>query len=192
MRTIEDLTTYKLIKKENIPDLNSVGYLLEHIKTGAKVMLLENDDNNKGFTVGFRTPPFDSTGTPHILEITRRCSGDWYSEPVEHATGIKWAEWIVRTECGMPCDDFPKNAKQKGFCGRHCIMGDRNGTVKGLYIADEAKPHIYDSIEWWEPGYKIDNYMADKIGILFMEYDSEEQMLDITSRITELVRIIYE
>ncbi|MBP3272381.1 MAG: ATP-grasp domain-containing protein [Ruminococcus sp.] len=131
-------------------------------------------------------------GTPHILEITRRCSGDWYSEPVEHATGIPWAEWIVRSECGLPCDDFPKNAVQKGFCGRHCIMGDRNGTVKGLYISDEIRPYIYDSIQWWKPGYRIDNYMSDKIGILFLEYENEEQMLDIVSRITDLVQIEYE
>ncbi len=131
------------------------------------------------------------TGEPYILEITRRCSGDWYSEPVKHATGIEWAEWIVRTECGLPCDDFPRGAKQQGFCGRHCIMGDRNGTVKDLYIADEIRPHIYDSIQWWKPGYRIDNYLADKIGILFLQYDSEAQMLDLLSRINDLVKIIY-
>ena len=130
-------------------------------------------------------------GTPYILEITRRCSGDWYSEPVHHATGIEWAEWIVRSECGESCDAFPHRPEQKGFCGRHCIMGDRNGIVKDLYIADEIKPHIYDSIQWWKPGYRIDNYMADKIGILFLEYDNEAQMLDLISRITDLVKIIY-
>ena len=73
MGKVEELKTYRLIKKEDIPDLNSVGYLLEHVKTGAKVMLLENDDKNKVFTIGFRTPPFDSTGTPHILEHSVLC-----------------------------------------------------------------------------------------------------------------------
>ena len=133
-----------------------------------------------------------SDGKPHILEITRRCSGDWYSEPVEHATGIPWAEWIVRTECGMSCADFPHGTKQSKFCGRHCIMGNHNGIVKDLYIADELKPHIYDSIQWWKAGYQIDNYMTDKIGILFLEYDSEAQMNEIVSRINSLVRIMYE
>ena len=71
-------------------------------------------------------------------------------------------------------------------------MGDRNGTVKGLYISDEIRPYIYDSIQWWKPGYRIDNYMSDKIGILFLEYENEEQMLDIVSRITDLVQIEYE
>ena len=70
---IEDVKAYELIKKEDIPDLNSVGYLLKHKKTGARVLILENDDNNKVFTIGFRTPPFDSTGTPHILEHSVLC-----------------------------------------------------------------------------------------------------------------------
>lgn len=70
---LDAVKAYKLIKKENIEDLNSVGYLLEHVKTGAKVMVLENDDNNKVFNIGFRTPPVDSTGTPHILEHTVLC-----------------------------------------------------------------------------------------------------------------------
>ncbi len=70
---LDAVKAYKLIKKEDIRDLNSTGYLLEHIKTGAKVMVLENDDNNKVFNIGFRTPPVDSTGTPHILEHTVLC-----------------------------------------------------------------------------------------------------------------------
>ena len=70
---IEDVKAYELIKKEDIKDLNSVGYLLKHKKTGARVLILENDDNNKVFTIGFRTPPFDSTGTPHILEHSVLC-----------------------------------------------------------------------------------------------------------------------
>lgn len=131
-------------------------------------------------------------GMPHILEITRRCSGDWYSEPVEHATGIPWAEWIVRTECGMSCEDFPKNAVQTKFCGRHCIMGDRNGTVKEVRISEEIRGNIYKSFMWLTDGYKIENYMSDKVGILFLEYSSQEEMLTKTENIQKLVQIIYE
>ena len=64
--TIEQLTAYELIQKEQIPELNSVGYLLKHKKTGAKVALLANDDENKVFSIGFRTPPSDSTGAPNV------------------------------------------------------------------------------------------------------------------------------
>lgn len=67
------LKTYELIEEKQVDDLNSKGYLLRHIKSGARVLLLENDDNNKVFYIGFRTPPSDSTGLPHILEHSVLC-----------------------------------------------------------------------------------------------------------------------
>lgn len=75
---IEQLTAYELIQKEQIPELNSTGYLLKHRKTGARVALLENDDENKVFTIGFRTPPSDSTGVPHIMEHSVLCGSEEY------------------------------------------------------------------------------------------------------------------
>lgn len=65
---IEDLSAYEIIKKDNIKDLGSEGYLLRHKKSGARVALLANDDENKVFYIGFKTPPADSTGVAHILE----------------------------------------------------------------------------------------------------------------------------
>lgn len=65
---VEDLSAYEIIEKRQIADINSVSYLCRHKKTGAHVALLSNDDENKVFYVGFRTPPEDSTGVAHILE----------------------------------------------------------------------------------------------------------------------------
>ena len=70
---LQDLKTYKIIEERDIPDLNSRGYILKHIKSGAKLMLLSNDDSNKVFSIGFRTPPNDSTGVPHIIEHSVLC-----------------------------------------------------------------------------------------------------------------------
>ena len=70
---VEKLTAYELIKKEELPDINSTGYLLRHNKTKARVVVIENDDDNKVFNIGFRTPPTDSTGIPHIVEHTVLC-----------------------------------------------------------------------------------------------------------------------
>ena len=71
--TVEQLAAYELIEKQQIPEMNSVGYLLRHKKTGARVALLSNDDENKVFNIGFRTPPADSTGVPHIMEHSVLC-----------------------------------------------------------------------------------------------------------------------
>ena len=80
MREIDltKITAYEFIKKEEIHELNSTGYLLRHRKTGARVALLANDDNNKVFNIGFRTPPADDTGVPHIIEHTVLCGSRKY------------------------------------------------------------------------------------------------------------------
>lgn len=64
---------YELIRTEQLEGLRSVGYLLRHKKSGARIVLLENDDENKVFSIGFRTPPSDSTGVPHIMEHSVLC-----------------------------------------------------------------------------------------------------------------------
>lgn len=74
--TVKDLKTYRIIKEEEIAELKSKGTILEHIKSGARVFLLSNDDDNKVFSIGFRTPPSDSTGVPHILEHSVLCGSD--------------------------------------------------------------------------------------------------------------------
>lgn len=70
---IKDLKNYKIIQEKMLDDINSKGFLLKHIKTGAKVVLISNDDNNKTFLVGFRTPVENSTGVPHIMEHSVLC-----------------------------------------------------------------------------------------------------------------------
>lgn len=71
--TIEQLQAYELIEKREIGELKSTGYYLKHRKTGAKVCLLSNEDDNKVFYIGFRTPAPDDTGVPHILEHSVLC-----------------------------------------------------------------------------------------------------------------------
>ena len=61
---------YDIIKEENLKDIRSTGYLLRHKKTGARVMLIENDDENKVFNIAFRTPPKNSTNDNNIYLIT--------------------------------------------------------------------------------------------------------------------------
>lgn len=70
---LQELTAYELLQKHHLKDLQSDGYILRHKKSGAKIVLLSNNDENKVFSIGFRTPPKDSTGLPHILEHSVLC-----------------------------------------------------------------------------------------------------------------------
>ena len=71
--SIKDLYAYELQKDEDLKGIKAKGYLLRHRKSGARVVYIENDDNNKVFSIGFRTPPSDSTGVPHIMEHSVLC-----------------------------------------------------------------------------------------------------------------------
>lgn len=72
------MKAYKLIMQSDLADINSIGYLYKHIKSGAKIAVIKNDDENKVFSVNFRTPPCDSTGTPHIIEHSVLCGSKKY------------------------------------------------------------------------------------------------------------------
>ncbi|MCR5733210.1 MAG: insulinase family protein [Lachnospiraceae bacterium] len=75
---VKELKAYEVINEKDVKDLNSKGMLLKHKKTGARVFLLSNDDDNKVFYIGFRTPPIDSTGLTHILEHSVLCGSKKY------------------------------------------------------------------------------------------------------------------
>ena len=71
--SIYDLEAYKILHEEDLSGLHSKGTLLRHKKSGARILLMENQDENKVFAIGFRTPPSDSTGVPHIMEHSVLC-----------------------------------------------------------------------------------------------------------------------
>ena len=66
-------SSYEFLFEEKLDDLNGVGKVLVHKKTGAKIALIANEDNNKVFSIGFRTPPVNSTGVAHIIEHSVLC-----------------------------------------------------------------------------------------------------------------------
>lgn len=69
---------YETIEEREIEELNSRGTLLRHEKTGARVILMENEEENKVFYIGFRTPSVDSTGSAHIVEHTVLCGSEYF------------------------------------------------------------------------------------------------------------------
>ena len=71
--SMKDLQAYEVQKEEDLKGIKAKSYLLRHRKSGARVVYIENDDNNKVFSIGFRTPPSDSTGVPHIMEHSVLC-----------------------------------------------------------------------------------------------------------------------
>jgi len=64
---------FRLLEDRKIDEINSQGKVFLHEKSGAKLLYLGNKDDNKVFSISFRTPPADSTGVPHIIEHSVLC-----------------------------------------------------------------------------------------------------------------------
>lgn len=73
LSNLESLKAYSIVEKKELPEVKGIGYVLTHNKTKARVLVIENEDNNKVFNIGFRTPPSDDTGVPHIMEHSVLC-----------------------------------------------------------------------------------------------------------------------
>ena len=71
--TIHDLAEYEILDEHRVEDVQSDGFILRHKKSGARIAILSNNDDNKVFYIGFRIPPEDETGVPHIIEHTTLC-----------------------------------------------------------------------------------------------------------------------
>ncbi|MCR5279051.1 MAG: insulinase family protein [Lachnospiraceae bacterium] len=83
MKEFKGCKNYTLINTEELKDIGATAYTLRHDKTGARVACIACDDDNKAFMIGFKTPQYESTGVPHILEHSVLCGSDKF--PVKDA-----------------------------------------------------------------------------------------------------------
>lgn len=70
---------FLLKEKETIADIHGEAYLFEHLKSGARLFYVKTTDDNKVFSISFKTPPEDDCGTPHILEHSVLCGSKKYA-----------------------------------------------------------------------------------------------------------------
>ncbi|MDO4921488.1 MAG: insulinase family protein [Phascolarctobacterium sp.] len=69
---------FKALQEGFVSEVHSRAYLMEHVQSGARLLYLANDDDNKVFSIAFRTPPADDTGVAHILEHSSLCGSRKY------------------------------------------------------------------------------------------------------------------
>ena len=126
-------------------------------------------------------------GEPVVIELCRRPPGDLYVKLVEHATGADYSAWIVRSMAGEGCSDVAQKDVE-GFVTRHCVMADRPGVLRGVEIDPRVEGRIIDRLFWWKPGDRVENHLTAKFGIVFIRFDSAEEMRGQTNRLQELIK----
>lgn len=125
--------------------------------------------------------------TPYILEITRRSPGDLYLELVNLSSGINYAKKIIQLYCGL---DVQIDSKEEKLITRHCIMSDKIGKLKNIIYDDNIKDNIIDEFMWWREGDEIKDMMTHKFGIVFLKYNSIEEMREKTDNIHKLIKVV--
>lgn len=125
---------------------------------------------------------------PIIIEICRRAPGDLYIQLVQYATGVDYPSFIVRSSAGMNCDNLVQREPERHIT-RHCVMPSQNGRIKGVTIDPLVQENIIDKLMWWQPGDEVQNFMVHKLGIMFFQFSSIEEMLSRTRKMPELIRV---
>ena len=125
---------------------------------------------------------------PVIIEICRRPPGDLYIQFVKIASGVDYPAQILKPYLGKEFDFLP-NQHVKGFYTRHCIMADQNGVLKNISYDKRIKEKVIDDYLFWEPGMRVESYMKTKFGIVFLRFDSINEMLKISNNLHESINI---
>lgn len=186
MRDLGAFDNYTLISKEELSDINGFGYVYEHNKTKARIVLLDNEDENKSFVIGFKTPQWDSTGLPHILEHSVLCGSKKY--PVKDAM----------TEVGKGSLNTFMNAftypDRTIYPVSSCNEKDLNNLMS-VYLDAVFNPMVYEEPkifmqEGWH--YELDNADAElKVnGVVYNEMKGDYSNPDSLFR-NEIVKSLF-
>ncbi|MCX5848798.1 MAG: ATP-grasp domain-containing protein [Deltaproteobacteria bacterium] len=128
---------------------------------------------------------------PVIIEICRRAPGDLYIRLVEHATGVDYSSWIVRSSAGLDCSGLTQ-AEPRGFFARHCVMCTTAGKVRDIIFDNSIEKQIIDKFMWWKKGDIVSDIMTAKFGIVFLKFQSQDEMMEKTERMQKLIRVVTE
>lgn len=147
-------------------------------------------------------------GTPVIIEICRRPPGDLYIKFVKYATGIDYPKFLMLAETGDErrkeiCDtQFIEESaaeirrhnrhEHSPYWLRHCVMADREGIVKDVEFSDAVQRNIIEKFMWFKPGEQITDKMYYKAGIVFLRFETLEEMQQKTAEMTKLIKVVVE
>lgn len=128
---------------------------------------------------------------PYIIDICRRVPGDLYVNFVKYAIGIDYPLYIVKAFLGLSIDDL-KQKFSNSYITRHVIMSNKNGRFKRVIFDAEIKKNIIDKFIILKRGDKIIDFMTQRLGIVFLKYNSKKEMDEKNKRIQKLIKIDVE
>ncbi|PWJ63047.1 MULTISPECIES: acetyl-CoA carboxylase biotin carboxylase subunit family protein [unclassified Fibrobacter] len=145
-------------------------------------------------------------GIPVIIEICRRPPGDLYIKFVKYATGVDYPKMLIAAECGLDVswilrcaqnddsgkaqnDDSGKAQNDVKPFLRHCVMANHTGIVDGVDFAPEIQKNMVEKFLWYKEGDVVSDFFYYKAGIVFLQFESVQEMRSKTANMNNLIRI---
>lgn len=122
-----------------------------------------------------------------ILEYTRRCSGDLYSEVVEAVTGLRHAEQFVRQSAGLPLE-LTRARPAGDYISRHCVFPDRAGRFDGIDIDEAIAPCVLSVTEALPHDHVFDAGWKEKAAVVILRFPSLDRMFELRPMLNDLLR----
>lgn len=156
---------FRVTRMSRIPEVDSDAYLMEHEKSGARLLYLDNTDDNKVFYICFRTTPDNSKGTPHIMEHSTLCGSRKFplKEPfVELAKGslntflnaITWPDKTMYPVASRNAQDFHNlmDVYLDAVFYPNCLKDPQILMQEGWHyeLEDKESPLIYNGVVYNE------------------------------------------
>ena len=182
MRQLENLTAYEVVEEKQLDEMNATGTVLRHKKSGARIFAVSCDDENKVFSIGFRTPPEDSTGVAHILEHSTLCGSEKFPVKDPFVELVKGSLNTFLNAMTYP----DKTVYPVASCNEKDFQN-----LMDVYMDAVFNPNIYNEPkifmqEGWH--YELESQEADLIynGVVYNEmkgaFSSPEEVLDRYTR----------
>lgn len=169
-------TGFALAETIQSDDLGGTVYRLEHIKTGAEVIYVDNGAERLDFTIGFQTPPADNKGANHVLEHALFCGSEKY--PVKNIMPYIRENAVAETLNGVTADDITryeiKTANETEFYNLMDVY--LNGIFHPLFLTDE---NIFKQqgirLEYTDSGVQYNGVVYNELNMKSL--DTEENSL---------------
>lgn len=126
----------------------------------------------------FHLQYIDNEEGPHIIEVMRRAIGNMYAVPASALCGFDWDYWESRALTGNDCGGIPRSIPKDGFFAYKTMLASKNGKVAKIQIPDRYNKYLIGKCVIKAVGDIIDNYISQPIGLLFLRFSTQEEMLD--------------
>ena len=138
---------------------------------------IEKMAQEKKLVDGFLTIQFIlKNGKPYYLETMRRCLGNQHYLCMSKDTGVDFYELYVRSQCGQNCKEllnrYHNRTHDSGFMA---VFAPMNGVIKSITIDSLFQEKLFDIKMINGPGYRVTDYLNDKIGILYFSIENKDR-----------------